>query len=249
MKNNLATHCNYYQILGIPPSANAEEVKKAFRQLVKYYHPDLNPAANAAEQFHLIHQAYETLSDPVKRSYYDLILTCYKERSVTQKVTPAQRNMRQTYSPSGPHAAYYRKTAKTQEQVSWEARMLKIERLQSLLHIFFLTGAIVFSSLSFVTLTFIILSSAGFNLHAIKGLGYSLHAGIFIVFFVSFKWGAKTIDTKQIYFQNAARYLYEKKEEYQKELASKKIWRYYCAIKQSLKSFITSSSQKPTSRS
>jgi preprotein translocase subunit Sec63 len=249
MKNNLVTPTNYYQILGINPNANTEEVKKAFRRLVKYYHPDLNPAANAVEQFHLIHQAYETLSDPAKRSYYDLILTHYKEKSATPKASPTQGNTRQTYTASCPQAAYYRRTAKTQEQILWEARLLKIERLQSLLHIFFLTGTIVFSSLSFVTLTFIILSSAGFNLHTTKGLGYSLHVGIFIVFFVSFKWGAKTIDTKQIYFQNAARYLYEKKEEYEKELANKKIWRYYGFIKQSLKSFISSSLQKPTSRS
>jgi hypothetical protein len=249
MKNNLSTHSDYYQILGIPPNANTEEVKKAFRQLVKHYHPDLNPAANAAEQFHLIHQAYETLSDPVKRSYYDLIIACYKERGFTSQAHPIQRNMRQTYNASGPQAAYYRRTAKTQEQILWEARMLKIERLQSLLHIFFLTGVIVFSSLSFVTLTFITLSLAGFNLHATKGLGYSLHAGIFIVFFVSFKWGAKTIDAKQIYFQNAARYLYEKKEEYEKKLANKKIWRYCCVIKQNLETFISSASQKPTSRS
>lgn len=62
---------SYYEILGIQKTATQDEIKTAYRSLVKCYHPDVNPAANAATMFRLIQEAYETLSDPQKRSNYD----------------------------------------------------------------------------------------------------------------------------------------------------------------------------------
>ncbi|MCS6905557.1 MAG: DnaJ domain-containing protein [Bacteroidia bacterium] len=244
---NLASYNDYYQVLGVSPNANTEEIKRAYRQLVKYYHPDINPAANATDQFRLIHQAYEVLSDPISRSYYDSILAQYRQYNGSFMNSYSSNYYTTINTPYFFRYKYYRKANKTQDELLRQLRTHKIERLQSLLHIFFLTATIVFSSLSFVSLTFLVLSYAGFNLHAIKGLGYSMHVGIFIVFFVSFKWGARFIDKKQVLFQNAAQYLYEKKEEYEQKLAEKKIWRIYCSFRQNLQSFV-SSSHKPTSR-
>jgi tetratricopeptide (TPR) repeat protein len=63
---------NYYFILQISSEANLKEIKAAFRRLARQYHPDLNPNdPEAAEQFKLISQAYDILSDPIKRSRYD----------------------------------------------------------------------------------------------------------------------------------------------------------------------------------
>ncbi len=63
---------NFYQILGIPTTASAKTIQKAFHKLAKTYHPDRNPQNNLAlEQFKLISEAYKTLSNPTAKSKYD----------------------------------------------------------------------------------------------------------------------------------------------------------------------------------
>ena len=63
---------SYYEILGVPRSANEKEVRQAYRRLARKYHPDLNPDDKKAEdQFKRINQAYEVLSDPEDRKKYD----------------------------------------------------------------------------------------------------------------------------------------------------------------------------------
>lgn len=50
-----------YSVLGIKPGADSDEIKKAFREKAKQFHPDLNHATNAQEEFIRIHTAYEIL--------------------------------------------------------------------------------------------------------------------------------------------------------------------------------------------
>src|SRR3979490_2420822 len=61
-----------YDSLGVSKGASADELKKAYRKLVREYHPDKNPGDKAAEEkFKEIQTAYDVLSDPDKRKQYD----------------------------------------------------------------------------------------------------------------------------------------------------------------------------------
>jgi curved DNA-binding protein len=64
---------NYYEILGVPKTANEAEIKKAYRKLAMQYHPDRNQGDKAAEEkFKQINEAYAVLSDEKKRQQYDM---------------------------------------------------------------------------------------------------------------------------------------------------------------------------------
>ena len=63
---------DYYDILGVPRSADEKEIRQAYRRLARQHHPDVNPGdEEAAERFKTINAAYEVLSDADKRGKYD----------------------------------------------------------------------------------------------------------------------------------------------------------------------------------
>ena len=68
----MAAKRDYYEVLGVSKTASAEEIKKAYRQLAKKLHPDVNPGDKEAEaKFKEVNEAYEVLSDDQKRARYD----------------------------------------------------------------------------------------------------------------------------------------------------------------------------------
>jgi molecular chaperone DnaJ len=62
---------DYYETLGVPRNAPADEIKRAFRRLAMEFHPDRNPDPGAEARFKEINEAYEVLSDTEKRAAYD----------------------------------------------------------------------------------------------------------------------------------------------------------------------------------
>jgi DnaJ-class molecular chaperone len=65
---------DYYQILEIPYESTPDQIKNAYRRLVRKYHPDMNKELDkeeAEEKFKLVQEAYETLIDPIKKYDYD----------------------------------------------------------------------------------------------------------------------------------------------------------------------------------
>ena len=63
---------DHYQTLGVPRTATAEEIRKAYRELARKYHPDLHPDdAAAKEKFKRVQTAFDVLNDPSKREMYD----------------------------------------------------------------------------------------------------------------------------------------------------------------------------------
>ncbi len=62
---------DHYTSLGLSSAATLADVKKAFRQQASFWHPDRNPAADAAGHFRAVQEAYDVLSDADKRQAYD----------------------------------------------------------------------------------------------------------------------------------------------------------------------------------
>ncbi len=68
----MAQETTLYSVLRIPENASSDEIKQAFRRLVKLWHPDLHPDDMSAEKrMQEINEAYTVLSDPIKKKKYD----------------------------------------------------------------------------------------------------------------------------------------------------------------------------------
>src|ERR1700716_2776955 len=68
----MAKTADYYDLLGVPRNATPDQIRSAYRKLAKQHHPDVGEAADGAERFKIITEAYEVLSDPERRQRYDM---------------------------------------------------------------------------------------------------------------------------------------------------------------------------------
>lgn len=72
---------DYYKTLGLDKSASPEEIKKAYRKLVRQYHPDVSKHKDATEKTKEINEAYDVLGDAEKRAAYDDLGRCGQQTS------------------------------------------------------------------------------------------------------------------------------------------------------------------------
>lgn len=66
---------DHYKVLGVRRKATSEEIRAAYRTRARESHPDVSDAPDAADRFHAVREAYEALSDPIRREQYDALLT------------------------------------------------------------------------------------------------------------------------------------------------------------------------------
>lgn len=70
----VAEELSFYDLLGIPETGSLMDIKHAYKQLARKYHPDVSPPGRVEEytkRFIQVQEAYETLSDPSRRIMYD----------------------------------------------------------------------------------------------------------------------------------------------------------------------------------
>lgn len=89
---------SYYALLGLTPWANERQIRQAYRELSKLYHPDTTslPNAEAVTRFREINDAYANLSNPERRSAYDQSiqfsrLSVFQEQKSTDPLKPESR--------------------------------------------------------------------------------------------------------------------------------------------------------------
>lgn len=104
LRNGVTQNPNYYLLMGLHPSASPLEIRRAYRELSKRYHPDTTtlPTDTATPKFQQLNEAYATLSNPERRLAYDQTIR-YSRFNVIQ--APANLNIpvsqkRPTYSSS-----------------------------------------------------------------------------------------------------------------------------------------------------
>ena len=85
MSDDILTRTCYYHILSVPRGASVESIKTSYKKLAKKYHPDRNDgAASAAAAFVKIKEAYDILTDPVKKGTYDEAIRIVDDRKLNR---------------------------------------------------------------------------------------------------------------------------------------------------------------------
>jgi curved DNA-binding protein CbpA len=93
---------DYYRILGVHSNASTAQIKRAYRDLVKQFHPDINQTASAGDRTRELNEAWAVLADPESRMAHDLECNLPVRRPETPTAKPSSTNGSAGNSPAGP---------------------------------------------------------------------------------------------------------------------------------------------------
>lgn len=125
---------NYYEILELPRSADAHQIRSAYKRLAMQYHPDRNMGDKQAEEiFKKINEAYHILSDPIKKSRYD---------DRFNRTIPYDTHAHDTHRRTQHHRAYSQPRPAQQRYYKIDRNYFKIQGLAVL--VFFVLASICF---------------------------------------------------------------------------------------------------------
>ncbi|MCS7310654.1 MAG: DnaJ domain-containing protein, partial [Armatimonadetes bacterium] len=120
---------DYYEVLGVPPNATDEQIRRRFRELARQYHPDVNRSPDAEQRFKEITEAYRVLSSPSLRADYDLMRrSAQQARTGTGGATTTPPPRSRPYTHQNTH--HHRATSSSSTYTS--ARRAEIEAQQLL---------------------------------------------------------------------------------------------------------------------
>ena len=185
---------DYYSVLGVQKEAPNDEIKKAFRQLAKRYHPDVNKDQQAQDKFREVYAAYEVLSDPHKRGIYDYLLLREVEAS-KQNLDFIYKRYQKYKEKADKEAEYYSQNPPREEEYS-EPQSPMIFHLKQVVGLVFLT-ILTLMGLAALSAGVYFLFFKSFNGHMVAGYAgilvgggmlYSSIKGGNVLFFIWKSW-------------------------------------------------------------
>ncbi len=123
---------NHYEVLGVASEATDQQIKSAYRQLARQFHPDVNAAPGAQEKFLAIKESYETLTDPEKRRRHDQALNLHGHlRRKAEEEDEAE--LRAARARAKARAEEEKRQAETEAKAKWQEHRARLHRLERLL--------------------------------------------------------------------------------------------------------------------
>ncbi len=121
MKNE--NNRDYYEVLGVDRTATNSEIKEVYRKLAQMYHPDINKSHAAEDKMKLINEAYEVLSDEIRRQQYD---TKWDEKNqqddTTAKSAPTPNGVESQSGYEDEEPEYWRAYKRTHKDTSYSTQ-------------------------------------------------------------------------------------------------------------------------------
>ena len=169
---------DYYKILGISHNASAEQIRQAYRNKAKQYHPDINNTPNAKVLFQLLNEAYQVLINPEKKRWYD-----FKLKYPTTTGLNQQQEKKRTVT----YESYYRAYTRQQEEKEEEKEFEKYTKTL-LDNVLFYTLIVIGAFAIFFSVREIFFDT--WSMKSVSGLSFGLWF-IFLLF-----WGWTTMNKK-----------------------------------------------------